>query len=444
MLPQLETPTNNLYECIVTGATGIYTLTWPQLHIEAKVSRISESRTYEITAGVIFTSKRILSESLSQSGHLLESRVKLTSTSGNKALSKSLSDLDGTVTWEIVIEQLSVAVLAEFRKGNPLVELDGDMDLMAEDKWMIRPILQLYNPTLIYGPGSTGKSFFAQWLACLVDSGLPSAGLQVDQGRVLYLDYETSEKEVNYRFTMIRRRLGLEGKSHIFYRSMTRGLYDDIERIREICIEKQITFVVIDSMNSACGEPEAADAVLRAFNALRSIKMPHDSTASVTSLIVDHTNKEDKLFGSQAKFTQARLVFRAKKSQEESSDTIVLGIFHEKSNNSKLIKPIGFELVFHPEDRTMSVIRKDVKDTALEEHMKVADRIANALSRSGKLTVSEIAEEIDKEESHVRKELSYGKKSGRFILLTDGKWALPARRDEIVRETFQRELEGEI
>ena len=149
------------------------------------------------------------------------------------------------------------------------------------------------------------------------------------------------------------------------------------------------------------------------------------------------------MFGSVYKFNSARQVFEAKKSQQENEDKLVLGLFHKKANNSKLIRPLGFELGFD-DNQTMTITRQDVKDSELEEHMKVSDRIANALSRSGKLTASEIAEDIDKEESHVRKELSYGKKSGRFIQLADHKWALPARLEDEVSRIYQRELEGEI
>ena len=344
---------------------------------------------------------------------------------------------DSDVDWDLVLEQVSRAVLQEWRQGTPLVTLDGNMDVLAQsNKWLIEPIIQLNNPTLIYGPGSTGKSWFGQYIAVLADEGMSNGGFNVEPCTVLYLDWETDQVELGSRITMIRKGLGLSGKSHILYKAMNQGLSTDIERIREICLEHSVGLVVIDSLGSAChGEPESAEVVLRAFAAIRSL--------GISSLCIDHTNKEGFLFGSVYKFNSARQVFEAKKSQQENEDKLVLGLFHKKANNSKLIRPLGFELGFD-DNQTMTITRQDVKDSELEEHMKVSDRIANALSRSGKLTASEIAEEIDKAESHVSKELSYGKRSGKFIQLADRKWALPARLEDEVATIYQRELEGEL
>jgi len=428
----IQSDTTNLHECVVSGSQGIYKLTWPQLSISAAIDRIKESSDHEVKAEVKLTSSRPTS-----AGHLRAGRLNLTSTTARNSFAKSLAARDSEVEWDIILEQICIAVLAEWRQGSPMVELDGNMDVPELAKWLIQPIIQLNNPTLIYGPGSTGKSWFAQYIAVLADEGMSHGEFHVEPSTVLYLDWETDQNELGSRVTMIRRGLGLKGTAHILYKAMNQGLSTDIERIREICLENTVGLVSIDSVGSACmGEPGSAEVVLRMFSALRSL--------GVSSLCIDHTNKEGMLFGSVYKFNSARQVFEAKKSQQEDDDKLVLGLFHKKANNSKLLRPFGFELVFNQEDKSMTVIRQDVKDTALEEHMKIPDRIANALSRCGKLSVEEIAEEIDKEQSHVRKELSYGKKSGRFMLLTEGKWALPMRIEDTVAKIYQRELEGEI
>ena len=423
----------NLHECVVSGSNGIYKLTWPQLNVTAHIDRIKESSDHEVKAEVKFISARPTS-----SGHLRSGRLNLTSPAARNTFAKSLTARDSEVDWDVIMEQICVAILDEWRQGSPVVELDGKMDVPAQAKWLIQPIIQLNNPTLIYGPGSTGKSWFAQYIAVLADEGISHVGLDVEPSKVLYLDWETDQTEIGSRVTMIRRGLGLEGAAHILYKPMNQGLATDIERIREITLEHSISLVIIDSLGSACmGEPESAEVVLRAFSALRSL--------GISSLCIDHTNKEGHLFGSVYKFNSARQVFKAQKDQQADADKLEFGLFHEKANNSKLLKPLGFELVFSEEDKTMTVIRRDVKDTALEEHMRVVDRIANALSRSGKLTVPQIAEEIEKEENHVRKELSYGKRSGRFMQLEGGYWALPVKElEQTAAKIYEQEMEGEV
>ncbi len=406
-------------------------MAWPEWNISAQIDRIKETSDHEVKAEVKLTSARPTS-----AGHLRSGRLNLTSPASRNSFAKSLTARDSEVDWDTVMEQLCMAVLEDWRKGAPLVELDGNVDVKAQAKWLIQPLIQVNNPTLIYGPGSTGKSWFAQYIAVLADAGMSHGGFNVEPARVLILDWETSRDEIGARVTMIRHGLGLEGVSHILYRAMTQGLSSDIERIREICMEHSVDLVIIDSLGSACmGEPESAEVVLRVFGALRSL--------GNSALCIDHSNKEGHLFGSVYKFNSARQVFEAKKSQQEDADKLVLGLFHKKSNNSKVLRPLGFELSFNED--SIAFIRRDVKDTALEEHMTVTDRIANVLVKAGKLTVAEIAEETGKEESHIRKELSYGKKDDKFVQLQGGYWALAARDlEQTAAKIYEEEMEGEI
>ena len=392
----------NLYEFELAGRTGIYELAWPQLNVTAKVERIKEGSDHEVKAEIQLTSTRPTS-----AGHLRAGRLNLTSPAARNTFARSLASRDSEVDWDKVMEQLCITVLAEWREGSPAVLLTGQSDVQASVKWMIEPIIQLNNPTLIYGPGSTGKSWFGQYLAVLADAGMNSGGLGVEPSTVLYLDWETDQDELDSRVTMLRNGLGLDGPSSIWYKHMTSGLSADIETIRGLCATNDVQFIVIDSVGSACmGEPESAEVVLRAFGALRSL--------GVSSLCIDHTNKEGSLFGSVYKYNASRQVFECKKDQHPDDNKIVLGLFHKKANNSRLMKPIGYELNFS--DSAISISRQDVRDTPLEAQMRVVDRIENLLkTRPSGLPVSDIAEELEKTESHIRKELSEAKKRGLIV-----------------------------
>ena len=392
----------NLYEFELAGRTGIYELAWPQLNVTAKVERIKEGSDHEVKAEIQLTSTRPTS-----AGHLRAGRLNLTSPAARITFARSLASRDSEVDWDKVMEQLCITVLAEWREGSPAVLLTGQSDVQASVKWMIEPIIQLNNPTLIYGPGSTGKSWFGQYLAVLADAGMNSGGLGVEPSTVLYLDWETDQDELDSRVTMLRNGLGLDGPSSIWYKHMTSGLSADIETIRGLCATNDVQFIVIDSVGSGCmAEPESAEVVLRAFGALRSL--------GVSSLCIDHTNKEGSLFGSVYKYNASRQVFECKKDQQPDDNKIVLGLFHKKANNSRLMKPIGYELNFS--DSAISISRQDVRDTPLEAQMRVVDRIENLLkTRPSGLPVSDIAEELEKTESHIRKELSEAKKRGLIV-----------------------------
>jgi hypothetical protein len=293
----LTQDTLSQHEFEISGTNGIYYLNWPDLHIEARVDRIKESSDHEVKGEVQFTSARPTS-----AGHLRAGRLNLTSPAARNTFGKALAARDSELDWDRVMEQLCASVLGRWRHGTPVVVLDGKVDVTAQAKWLVDPIIQLHNPTLIYGPGSTGKSWFAQYLAVLADHGQNHGGLSVEPSKVLYLDWETDQQEIGARVTMIRRGLGLDGQSHILYKSMNQGLANDIETVRSIVAEHDITLCIVDSLGSACmGEPESAEVVLRTFGALR--------TLGVSSLIIDHTNKEKVLFGSVYKFNSARMVY---------------------------------------------------------------------------------------------------------------------------------------
>ena len=419
--PDVAAEAGSLRDFYITGRDGIYNIEWPSLQIVARIDKLRENSDYEVKGEVIFTSQRPTS-----AGHLRQGRIILTSPASRRTMVKALEERDAEVDWDRTMEQLCVAVLARHRAGSPEVELHGDADIEAQDKWLVEPLIQVGNPTLIYGTGSSGKSWFAQYLAVLADEGLSINGLGVEPcpGQVLLLDWETTEREISSRVTMIRRGLDLDSQSHIWYKRMEQGLAADIETIRNIVVTRGITMLIVDSLGSACmGEPESAEVVLRMYGALRSL--------NVSSLCIHHTTKEGSLFGSVYHFNASRQIFEVKKSQEPDSNQLIFGLFHRKANNSKLIKDIGLQIQFDVAGGGVVFKRKDVGDTALDEHQRVADRIFNIL-KHGPMGAPDLAEELQKTESHIRKELSNGVRVNRFIQLKDGtgRYALRAHEEE--------------
>jgi hypothetical protein len=405
----------SLNDFSLDGGDGIYKLTWPELHVDIMVDRIKADTDHQVKAEINATSSRPNSP-----GHLRGGRLILTSPSSKKSMVKSLEERESEVDWDTIIEQLCTSVLHHYRSGSPAVEITGDADVKASNRWLIEPLLQLGHPTLIYGQGSAGKSWFAQYMSVLADCGMSASKLLVEPARVLYLDWETTQAEIGVRVAMLRKGLGLQSQSHIWYREMMAGLYNDVEAIRHLVMEKNIELIILDSLGSACmGEPESAEIVLRMFQSLRSLRC--------TSLCIDHTNKEGHLFGSVYKFNSGRQIFEIKKAQTEGEDSLEFALFHRKANNSKLVKPMGWQLRFA--DDSVTLTRKDVKDTGLESELRIADRIQNLLQR-GAMAPKDLAEELEREPSHIRKELSEWTAKGRFIRLSDGRYAVRAREDE--------------
>ena len=414
------------YSFSIQGGNGIYSLEWPHLNVTASVSRFKEDSNHELKAEVWVQSARPNS-----SGHMKQGRVILTSTANRKSFAKSLEDRDPEVDWDKIVEQLSVAVLEEWRVGVPAIQITGDalQEVDTNQKWLVEPVIQYGHPTLLYGKGSSGKSWMAQYLSVLVQEGLSMSGLTVEDATVLYLDWETDKNEIVSRVAMIRRGLGLplDTPNGIWYKPMSQGLASDIATVMELVKEHNIRFIVLDSLGAACmGEPESAEVVLRMFMALRSL--------GVTSLCIDHTNKEGSLFGSVYKFNNSRQIFEAKKAQGEGEDQLEFALFHRKANNSKLIKPMGWVLKFDNEQHATYLTRRDGKVTKLETEMTVVDRIKNLLegNPSG-MKPSDIATELERTPGHISKELSTHDQL--FEKMHSGLWRLRIDVDDSVVET---------
>ena len=412
-----EPTTKGDYDFTMEGGAGIYELEWPQLLIKADVARLKENSDHELRGEIWIESQRPNS-----TGHVKQGRIILTSPSNRKQFAKTLEDRDSEVDWDQVVEQISVAVLEDWRAGTPEVAITGSVAPAQANRWLIQPLVQIGHPTLIYGKGSTGKSWLAQYLSVLVHEGMSVSGLTVEQSRVLYLDWETDINEIGFRISMIRKGLGLPAESQdgIWYKAMTQGLSADIATVRGIVQKHNIHFVVLDSLGSACmGEPESAEVVLRMFAALRSL--------GVTSLCVDHVSKEGSLFGSVYKFNAARQIFEAKKSQGEGEDKLEFAMFHRKANNSKLVQPLGWVLEFDNTQDAIAMTRKDVRDTKLAGEMRIVDQISSIL-RDGPHAVKDIAEILEKAPGHISKELATHKNL--FIKLNNGLYANLSNIDE--------------
>ena len=381
----------------ISGAGGQYRLDWPRLNIQAEVSHFTRERDSSLSAEVEFRSQR---PNANASGHVLRRRVNLSNPSAPYV--KSLTEEDESLGWKHIVDQLCVAATDAYRTGAPETEIVGQIQAAPEGHWLIKPLVQVGHPTLIYGEGSSGKSWLGQYLSVLVHEGINASGLDVTQARVLYLDWETDLAELGSRLAMIRRGLGLPERTGtgVWYKYMTQGLASDIAVVRKIITDRNIQFVVCDSLGSACmGEPESAEVVLKLFGAIRSL--------GVTSLCIDHTNKSDVLFGSVYKRNASRLVYHVKKSQREQDEEFELAMFHEKANNSRLIGPMGWSLQFDNQGGTATFTRRDVKNTRLESEMTVKERIKNHLEEALEpQSIADIAEALGKAGAHISKELS--------------------------------------
>jgi len=397
-----------------------YIFTWPQLGIGVGITALRE-----MNSGI---ECEITVES-SVLGNQHWSRINLASISAREALSKKLLGRAGGVNWSHILDVVASYVAEARRTLNP-VKLTGQV--LAEERLLLDPLLPRGESTVICADGGSGKSMLALAVGISVASSHEVAGIfkPVEKCSVIYLDWETTERETNSRMGQICQGLKIRVPDNIHYLSMSRGLADDIRTLQAEIEKLKIGLLIIDSIAPACGaEPESADSIIRVMNSLKSL--------SCTKLIVAHVSKASadqntpsRPYGSVFLWNLARSVWEVKKAHDEEDDVLPLGLFHRKSNYGRLHAPIGIRFEFEPWG--ISIEPHDpMKREEFQGHLSLSRRIQAAL-REGSLTTTEVAERVTCSPDSAGRILRRLRENGKIINFPRGKdkaWGFPVNEN---------------
>lgn len=336
------------------GNVGHYKAVWPQLEVNAEVTQVSSHSNNKYLESYVefYTGMEKRLDSEGNPTNLFDhSSLDLKNIPPTGSFIRSLKDsYDPDYPWLPMLKSLAAIVKRLYYQGSPVVRLGTKQEDAPRMPWLIDGLIQKNQPTMVYGKGSSGKSWLGVVIATLVHAGMSDDKSQMnvaEQMNVLYLDYETSQNEIEQRSQLVRAGLGIpEDAPSFFYKRCIRGLYEEIVDIARECREKDIGLVVVDSVGSAVGgEPENAKTVLDFFAALRSIG---DSENTVTAFLIDHVNKDNILFGSVYKTNQSRQIFEISAKGSAGQTQIPFSLRHKKANNSPMGKPMGFSIEFLP------------------------------------------------------------------------------------------------
>jgi len=362
---------------------------------------------------------------------LEQTRLNLLSNQARNQLAKTLNERVEDVDWVSVVKYICVLTVNDYRKGEPVMEIGGKPATMKR-AYQLFPILEKGEPTTIYGPGGTGKSYLADYIAVLVQLNQPGIYDWLPEcSNVLFLDWEASQSIHERRMWAIKQGLGIKGEDKIFYRFCSQPLADDIAEIQHNVSECNAGLVIIDSQVAACGDdPERAEAASHYYNALRSLKC--------TTVTIDHVPKNTESgnfmpFGSVFKWNRSRSLFQVRQHQEPGENILELGLYHRKCNEGKLLKPIGLRLEFHcgPDEMLEKVkfTEADIQDVPeLAKSLPIKER-ARVLLKHGPMEIKDIAEEIGESEASIRTILN---RENYLFTKVDNKWGLLTDRKDSV------------
>jgi len=385
----------------ITENIGSITYSWEDLGLEVIADRVSD----EGIAELWFYSPNGNGKKL-----LHTTRANLMATNTMSSITKRMGRHSDKIPWTDVMTYITGKTMEIIRRGEPLRVLGNKPEKMALD-YTLYPILEKGQPTTIFAPGGSGKSYLASYIACLVQfaGGGIHAWYASSPGNVLYLDWEADYEVHTRRVWAIKQGLpfdlGVNEEGVFLYQYCSQPLVSIIDRVRKIVSDKEITFVIIDSQMAASGTypGDPSFPITQFFSALRSLKC--------TTLIIDHENKTGELYGSITKTNRARSQYTIIKDQRVGNPFIEIALKHEKHNEGMLQETIGIKIEFT--NKELNELHKvvfsecEVKDNEVlsQTALTVVDRAHNALLANGRLSLPDLAKMLKVKEGTLKAEL---------------------------------------
>ena len=338
----------------------------------------------------------------------------------------------GMTDWGTLIFDLCWRSIDELRKPQPIQAIGENRLSPDSPTYQLYPILQKNEPTILYGDAGTGKSMFAVLLGTLVDNDISLHGMQPTQGKVVYVDWETTSDAVWERVWAIKNGLFQTDEliPHAYAMSYLRAtgpLHDWGRELIDRLLKHKADMVILDSLGIAlAGRFNDAEAVTGFFQTLRELE--------ITSLIIDHVGKAEGSaelgpIGSVYKKGLSRSVWELRRVDEDEGFRVAL--FHRKVNRGRKHRPIGFKIdIAEGTDYLMDqavfsplTVRES---EGMAEGLSLRERLHRLLA-TGPLHLKDIYESLEGvHQTTVRKTL------GRYFQQTPtrGVWALKAQQAE--------------
>lgn len=357
----------------LTEVAGLYTVRSPKHGVAFTFDRLTDQ------SGSFYAE---LTVRLGSTDLLDAVDLNLKSDTAHAKHANSLKTFSAGIPWKLLVQKACALVLRHYRTGPPLLTITAATPV-EHVTYSVNPMVFKKKTTILYGDGGLGKSSLALLIGMNVSVGQSVAGFQALRGRVLFLDYEDDEHVHTQRFqALLRGHIELAG-AEVSYQRCVEPLTRLTHGLARLVQAHGITFLVLDSIMAATGGDSSAEAATKLFAALRMI--------NVECLALGHVPKAQSegqdhqtVYGSVFHQNFARSVWELKKQQDVGEDRAVIGLFHRKSNLSRLHLPIGLAV---NRDAGGTLLRYEPFDLSqaaeLEQALPIAARIRNLLESDG-------------------------------------------------------------
>lgn len=332
--------------------------------------------------------------------------INMLSTVTRNQFAKHLADRTdlGYDDWGTWLEESCNRVVEELRAGAPVIDIMPTRERL-QPSYLFDRFLPMNETTLLSADGQSGKGWFAVALAVsLLTNSVVIPGVRPTRhGRTLYLDWETGDEEIKRRRAWIEAGLGRWHPDPLEYREMNRGLHEDIDLLREVIREREITMVIVDSLGPAVADDaDAGHTAVRTMTSLRQLPCTRLVLAHVSKVVAQQSGGRGRTLGSVQFENQARCVWEMR--HEEGGREV--GLFHRKANIGPHQDDIVYRQHWNDQDCTFRMEPVRLLETAeLVQYANLRTRCLLAL-RDGKKEIAVLAEIVHAKPDSLRAQIA--------------------------------------
>jgi hypothetical protein len=296
-----------------------------------------------------------------------------------------------------------------------------------DEKTLLGPFIAEGSPNLVFGDGSSCKTYLCVGMMAALATGTPFMGYRAARKcKSLFLDYENDLGKFRDRLYGVCAPLSEpfdtdDLNTNVRYLKCSGGsVADRIGRIREIVEKHGIGLVVVDSALGACGSsPEDADTTGRYFEALNSLGVSTLTIAHVSKGSMDPENAmkgQQHAFGSIFWRNYPRATWNVQKLGDENDEEAVKKIilYNRKANDGPLHRPVPVEVDF---TREKNVAIRPGRDEDWEEAKPLPKRLLEIISKKGPIDRKRLEEEVGESGTNVKISLQRMKRAGKVYQL---------------------------
>jgi len=358
------------------------TFYWAEPDIRVELSKIDRRGTRAYAKMRVWTGER---------GMIYMASISLYDQRSRKEIVDYLMHSHPLADWNSILHHIAAIVDSHSEKTGVIVDLAAHVP-ESLSPYLVYPLVRQSQSTVLYADGGSGKSTFALAVAATGATQatfIPGVTNTAQRPiKTLYLDWEADSDDVSKMLKELSR--GAQVKipdGHIHYQNMSGAFIDHVDDLVETIVQNDIDLIIVDSLvASAGGDVTDAEAARFFHNAVRSL--------NVASIGITHTNKSDGLYGSRFFWNLARQVFRLTSVSEPETNP-VLGLYHEKSNRSKLIAPVAYDVEYgnaESDNAFIKYVAQDIQTVPeLAKGTSLRDRLIG-LMRNGSMTIEQLAD----------------------------------------------------